>query len=82
MNPSFSIIVTTYNRKLDCIAAIQSILSQSYLIRYPDSCQVIVVDDFSDPPYFDELLRIFGSQISPIRHTNNLGLASARNLTQ
>ena len=53
MNPSFSIIVTTYNRRDDCIVAIQSILNQSYLLEYPDRCQVIVVDDCSDVSYFD-----------------------------
>ena len=79
MNPSFSIIVTTYNRRDDCIVAIQSILNQSYLLEYPDRCQVIVVDDCSDVSYFDELYHTFGEKIAYIRHSKNLGLASARN---
>jgi glycosyltransferase involved in cell wall biosynthesis len=72
MDPSVSIVITTYNQAAFIEATVRSALAQTY-----PRCEVIVVDDGSSDET-PERLATFGSTIRYIRQDNR-GVAGSRN---
>ncbi|MGF1793557.1 glycosyltransferase [Photobacterium profundum] len=72
--PQVTICITTYNRKDKLLSCIDSVLKQQF-----QDFEIVVVDDFSsdgtDNINFDNV----SDKVKYIRHSENLGLASARN---
>lgn len=72
-----SVCITTYNRSALIGDAIDRVFLQSF-----SNLEVIIVDDYSDDDTEEKCLRIlekYEGRITYIRHSKNLGLASARN---
>ena len=72
MSYKISVIIPTFNRNIECLRALNSVLAQTY------PCEIIVVDDGSDEPF-----KFLGNtgihELSVIRHKTNMGVSSARN---
>lgn len=68
-----SIIIPVFNRQALCERAIRSAVAQNV-----PQTEIIVVDDFSQPP-FALPSDLAGQAIHVIRHDRNLGAAAARN---
>ena len=64
-----SVIIPTYNRHLECLQAIRSVIAQNI------KTQIIVVDDGSDPPVKLSLKKdeLNGHDLKIIRLNNNSG---------
>lgn len=71
MDPKFSIIIPTYNRKLILKRAIESVLEQSI-----NDFEIIVVDDGSTDDT-SELMNTFSGV--KYQYQENIGVSSARN---
>lgn len=72
--PLVTVCITTYNRPQLVQSAIQSVLKQNY-----NPLEIMVVEDGSGSGVKDWIRQSQLSQISYIRHNENLGLATARN---
>jgi glycosyltransferase involved in cell wall biosynthesis len=76
-NELVTVCVTTYNRRDLLPLTIKSILSQTY-----SNFEIIIVDDYSTDGtkvFIEESILNLDKRIKYIRHSNNKGLASARN---
>ena len=71
--PKVSVIIPTYNRADLVQRAIHSVLKQSVT-----PMEIIVVDDASTD-HTDEILAQFENKISIIKHSENMGVSTARN---
>ena len=74
MNPSVSIILTTYNRPELLKESITSILSQSYI-----DFELLVIDNFSDFDFFELISGFNDARIKPFQKANNGIIAISRN---
>lgn len=72
--PSITVVVTTYNRPLLCKRAVNSVKNQTY-----SNIKVVVVEDGSKSNLLEWLVENADSRFEYISHTNNRGLAAARN---
>ena len=72
--PAVSVIIPTYNRADILPRAINSILSQTY-----DDLEIIIIDDGSSEDIQSVLESIKSGKLKLIKHTENRGIAAARN---
>ena len=74
--PNISVYVTSYNQREYLVEAVESVLAQTL-----PASQIIVVDDCSQDGSQDVIAEYATrhSQITPIFHRNNLGVAQTRN---
>ena len=70
-----SVIITCYNLEKYISRAINSCLNQTIA---EEDCEIIVVDDHSSDNSW-EVIKGYGSMITPIRHSENLGVSAASN---
>ena len=70
-DPTISVIIPAFNSRDSLDTAIQSVLTQSHSVM-----EIIVVDDYSQPP----LRNHFGKLVKFVRNKKNLGPAVSRNL--
>ena len=75
MQVKISIIITCYNLEKYISRAANSCINQTI---DDNLYEIIVVDDFSTDRSW-EIINSFGSLVRPIRHSTNLGVASASN---
>ncbi|WOE33281.1 MULTISPECIES: glycosyltransferase family 2 protein [unclassified Acinetobacter] len=74
-NPTFSIIIPTFNRPNELVRCLDSVSIQTF-----KDYEVIVVDDGSKKKIDEELLNNYKFKVTYINNTVNLGAASARNI--
>ncbi len=76
MSPLISVIIPTYNRKKQCVEAINSVVAQSY-----NNFEIIVVDDCSTDGSQEEISAFVSglSNVKFIELDKNSGVSSARN---
>ncbi|MEW6534748.1 MAG: glycosyltransferase family 2 protein [Candidatus Auribacterota bacterium] len=74
--PYVSIILPTYNENTLLVSVVSALCSQSYP---PSLLDVIIVDDCSSIPVSSFISDDLPVRITIIRHTQNMGRASARN---
>jgi glycosyltransferase involved in cell wall biosynthesis len=72
-NPLVSVVVTTYDRPLRCKRAVKSVQAQTY-----EPLEVLVVEDGTDTDV-EAWLKDEFPEAEYIRHSENRGLAAARN---
>lgn len=75
--PLVSVVIPTYNRPKRLVAAVESVLAQTY-----DRIELVVVDDHSKTPATDALSELPLDSLSAVqclRHEENRGASAARN---
>ena len=75
MQPTVSVVISTFNRSSVVGNAIQSVLDQSY-----EKLEVIVVDDGSEDDTEKVVTDIEDPRVNYIRHKQNKGFETSANL--
>ncbi len=74
MSPFFSIVIPLYNKEKFVLAALQSVLNQTF-----DNFEVIIVEDASTDKSLEFVSTLKSEKIKVIKHDTNKGLSAARN---
>ena len=73
-NPRFSIVIPSYNRKVELLSAIGSVLNQTY-----QDFEIVIVDDGSDDGTEEAIKALDDNRIQYIKHEKRSGANAARN---
>lgn len=80
MGPLISVVIPVYNRGLQVLPTVESVLSQSLASASASRLEIIVVDDGSSDETFDILKQHYGrNELISLVHQSNAGVAVARN---
>ncbi|OHD39339.1 MAG: hypothetical protein A2015_07840 [Spirochaetes bacterium GWF1_31_7] len=75
MNSLVSVIIPVYNRSVELVRAVRSVVSQSYT-----NLEILIIDDGSDKPVRDIVSCFDDSRIIILENKKNMGVSFSRNV--